>query len=356
MVVVVLGTDQRPADLSELRELLPLLAAALRSERAAAHAEGRARLAGQASVHAAELATALDAVRRQLQRALAEAEQARRELELSNALLQDQAAELEVQAEELEERSQELQQTNVALEVARQAAEAANRAKSNFLATMSHELRTPLNAIGGHVQLVELGIHGPITDTQREALGRVNRNQRHLLGLINNILNLTRLEAGRVEYRTADVPIVELLVDLQPMIAPQIEARRHRYHLRGVDPDIIVRVDPDKFQQVVLNLLSNAVKFTSPGGTITVACDRPDGPAAPVLVHVHDTGNGIPADRLRDIFEPFVQVDASHSRDGAGAGLGLAISRDLARGMGGDLTVESTPGAGSTFTLTLPQA
>ncbi len=349
VVAVVLGTDRRAPEVSDLRDLLPLLASTLRGERAAAHADAQARLAGQAAAHAEAMATALDAVRGQLQRALADVEGARGALEAANLQLQDQATELETQAEEL-------QKANAELDAARQTAEAANRAKSEFLATMSHELRTPLNAIGGHVQLVQLGIYGAVSDAQQDALARVDRSQRHLLGLINNILNLARIEAGRVEYRITDVRLVDALADLRPMIEPQIGARRLRFEVQCAEPALTARADAEKLQQVLLNLLSNAVKFTNPGGSISVECTRERGGSNAVLVRVTDTGLGILAERLDDIFEPFVQVDARHRREGEGAGLGLAISRDLARGMGGDLSVESTPGVGSTFTLTLPHA
>ncbi|MEO6525984.1 MAG: ATP-binding protein [Gemmatimonadaceae bacterium] len=314
----------------------------------AARSEARAQVAGQAAAHAESLATSLDVARRQLQRALADTERAHREREDVNVRLQDQAMELELQADEL-------QRSNADLDAARLTAEAASRAKSEFLATMSHELRTPLNAIGGHVQLVQLGIYGPVTDAQREALERVDRSQRHLLRLINDILNLARIESGHLDYRITDVRLADALADLAPMIAPQLGAKQLQYEIRLGDPTLAVRADAEKLQQILLNLLSNAVKFTASSGAITVECAAADALRA-VTVRVTDTGVGVAASRLGDIFEPFVQVDSSHSRAGEGTGLGLAISRDLAHGMDGDLTAESVLGVGSSFTLTLPRA
>ena len=231
--------------------------------------------------------------------------------------------------------------------------EAANRAKSEFLAVMSHELRTPLNAIAGYTQLLDMGIPGVVNDRQREILERISRSHRHLLGLINDILNLARIEAGRIEYRIDDIPLVELVREILPMIEPQL-SRRHLSFAERIPPGLIVRADREKTQQIFVNLLGNAVKFTPLHGRIcidaAVAANRPRF----VEVSVRDTGVGIPAEKLELIFDPFVQVDPSHTRTTEGSGLGLSISRDLARGMGGDLTVVSTLGTGSTFTLTLP--
>ena len=229
----------------------------------------------------------------------------------------------------------------------------ANRAKSEFLAVMSHELRTPLNAIGGYAELIELGIHGPVTPEQSRALARIQESQRHLLGLINGVLNYSRVEAGAVSYAIADVPLDEVLATCEALIAPQVRAKQ--LELRYVHNVCLnARGDRDKVQQIVLNLLSNAVKFTEPGGSIAIDCDV-SGERA-VAIHVSDTGRGISADMIDLVFQPFVQIDSKLTRTQEGTGLGLAISRDLARGMGGDLTAVSTPGAGSTFTVTLPAA
>jgi PAS domain S-box-containing protein len=235
---------------------------------------------------------------------------------------------------------------------ARAEAEAANRAKFEFLTTMSHELRTPLNAIAGYVDLLDLEIRGPITPLQREDLGRIRRSQTHLLGLINDVLNFARIETGHVNFALEDVPLDELLAEVEALIAPQVGARGLAYEYRRFDPAATVRADPEKLRQIVLNLLSNSVKFTPPGGRVTLSCEAADGV---VRVCVADTGIGIPGDKLSTIFEPFVQVNAGYTRTSEGTGLGLSISRDLARAMGGELGVESQEGGGSTFTLTLPR-
>jgi signal transduction histidine kinase len=240
-----------------------------------------------------------------------------------------------------------------ALERARAAAEAANAAKAQFLTVMSHELRTPLNAIGGYAELLEMGVHGPVTAQQAEDLRRIQKNQRHLLGLINDILNYARLEAGRVELDLADVRVDEFLTGVDALVAPQLRAKGLAFDVRARNPDLVLHTDPEKLRQVVLNLLSNAAKFTPAGGRVTLESEAL---TDVVAIRVRDTGRGIPADQLERIFEPFVQVDRSLTREHDGTGLGLAISRDLARGMGGDLTAESAAGTGSVFTLTLPRA
>jgi len=233
---------------------------------------------------------------------------------------------------------------------AREAAEEANRAKTQFLATMSHELRTPLNAISGYAELLSLGLRGPTTPEQQEDLSRIMRSQRHLLSVINDILNFARLEAGHVEYRIANVRVNDLLGDIESLIRPQLAAKQLELSWTPVGDDILVRADSEKVRQVLLNLLANAVKFTAPGGRIRVECEYDE---SHVYVRVSDTGIGIPVDRRGAIFEPFVQLHRTLAQPAEGTGLGLAISRDLARGMGGELTVESEPGKGSTFTLVL---
>ncbi len=281
-----------------------------------------------------------------------ETEEARAQLETQAAELQEAQAEMEMAHDELQHANDELVQRTAEAERARASADEANAAKSAFLATMSHELRTPLNAIAGYSQLLEMGIHGEVNDTQREYLDKIRRNQTHLLGLINDVLNFAKIEAGQVRYDIADVPLDDTLAAVEALIEPQVKARHHHYAYRRGDPRVQVRADRDRVEQVVLNLLSNAVKFTAPGGNIVMEWEADE---RVVRVRVRDSGCGIPQEKLPAIFEPFVQVDPTLTRSSEGTGLGLAISRDLARAMRGDLTVESREGEGSAFTLTLPR-
>jgi signal transduction histidine kinase len=244
---------------------------------------------------------------------------------------------------------------------ARLEAEAASRAKSEFLAVMSHELRTPLNAIGGHVQLLEMGIHGAVTAQQHEALLRIARSQRHLLTLINNVLNLAHIESGHVEYAVMDVPIAPLLHDVTQMLEPLLTAKTLTCTVQGpkVAPieGFIARADREKLQQILLNLLTNSIKFTPAGGRIVVTPEYDPHTPDVISIQVRDTGIGIDPGQLDSIFEPFVQLRTGRTiGQQEGVGLGLAISRDLARGMKGDLLAESVLGDGATFTLRLPRA
>jgi len=257
---------------------------------------------------------------------------------------------------EIERLLAESERARADAEAARGEAVAANRSKSDFLAVMSHELRTPLNAIGGYVELIEMGIRGPVTDEQRTDLMRVQKSQRHLLGLINGVLNYAKVDAGAVHYTLANVAMDEVLETCEALLIPQAQAKQISLRFTGCAGSVTARADHEKLQQIVLNLLSNAVKFTDPGGAVDLSCEIRGTDAPRVLVRVTDTGLGIAPGHLERVFQPFVQVDDRLTRAHEGTGLGLAISRDLARGMGGDLGVESSLGVGSTFTLELPGA
>jgi len=299
-------------------------------------------------------------------RALAAESAARREAErVSEHLaqvteqLQQQAIELESQteearclAEELEEANEHLQREAEEAEAARAEAEAANRTKTEFLAVMSHELRTPLNAIAGYAELLRMGLRGPVTAEQIDDLNRITRSERALLALINDILNFARLEAAQVRFASERVPLRPVLSDIEALVAPQLRAKKLGFRVGDCDEALAAQADSDKVRQIIINLVSNAVKFTPAAGSIALDCEAEDGT---VRVFVRDSGVGIPKEKLQAVFEPFVQLDRSLTNVGEGSGLGLSISRDLARGMGGDLVAESAVGVGSTFILSLPR-
>lgn len=275
------------------------------------------------------------------------------QVEVSQRQLASQVDQAVAVTEELEQANDRLKDITLDAEDARDAALKANQAKSDFLAVMSHELRTPLNAIGGYTDILKLGIYGEVNEQQSDALTRISRSQQTLLALINDVLNFAKLEAGEVRYAITDVPLAPAIAGLEDLVAPQLRDRKLEYVVKTCDPELAVRADAEKLQQILINLLSNAIKYTNEGGRIDVHCDVTD---KNVSIHVTDSGIGISADRLDRIFDPFIQVGRALNRPHEGVGLGLSISRDLARAMGGALAVKSEPGVGSTFTLTLDRA
>jgi len=235
----------------------------------------------------------------------------------------------------------------------RDVAQAANRAKSAFLGNMSHELMTPLNAIGGYVTLLEMGLRGPVNEQQLVDLARIRHNQAHLLNLIAEMLIFVQGEHGRLEYQFTEVSVQAALHDVADMLQGAAEERQLVVVHRAPHVDALMWADAERVRQILLNLVMNAVKYaTRARGEITLSATAT---SDSVAIHVSDNGPGIPAAKLEAIFQPFVQLASGLSDRRGGVGLGLAISRDFARGMNGELTVESTLGVGSRFTLELPR-
>jgi signal transduction histidine kinase len=279
--------------------------------------------------------------------ALAEDLAARSALAIDNARLLLQAEEARTRAEE------------ATLE-----ARAANHAKSQFLAVTSHEIRTPINAIIGYAQLLEMELGGPLTRPQREHLERIQASSQHLLGLVNEILDLAKVESGQMTVKRERVALEEVVEAARALIHPQALTCNLTVHSTPSEEETVEFLgDADRLRQVLIILLTNACKFTEPSGEIHIGYGRSaasppvgrlsgQGPWA--WVEVRDTGIGIPAEKQESIFEPFIQADQGLTRTEGGTGLGLAIGRQLARMMGGDLTLQSEEGAGSTFTVWLP--
>ncbi|MDQ6769490.1 MAG: ATP-binding protein [Gemmatimonadota bacterium] len=250
--------------------------------------------------------------------------------------------------------AQRTRELEVALEgeqSARKEAEAANRIKTELFARLSHEFRTPLHAVSGYLEILEQNIHGQLTADQRRDVERIHQAQEHLMTLVNMILDFAKLEGGPIELSMAEIPIEETLRGAEALVAPQFAKKAIAFTHHAGHPSLTVFADREKVQQILLNLLANAMRFTPAGGSVDLDW-RVENEV--LLVHVRDSGPGIPEEKTEQIFEPFVQLRAPGSVPTGGTGLGLAISRDLARAMGGDVRVTSAVGVGSDFTVRLP--
>jgi signal transduction histidine kinase len=235
-------------------------------------------------------------------------------------------------------------------EVARAEAERANNSKTDFLAVMSHELRTPLTAIMGYEELLSDGITGPVTEMQQQQLGRINASARHLLGLIDEILTFARVDIGRERVRWESMSINHTLTDAASLVQPMAADKHLKFVIELLEEDQAIQTDSTKLRQMLVNLLSNGIKFTDKG-EVRLSCSVSN---SFLEVLIADTGCGIAAENIEDVFEPFWQVEQSATRKTGGTGLGLSVTRKLARLLGGDVTVASRMGTGSTFVLTLP--
>jgi signal transduction histidine kinase len=297
---------------------------------------------------------------------LSELEQLKRRLERERQARKAAEAVAEEKTREIYETNVQLQQLNSRLEelvlqrtaelaAARDEAVRASRAKSNFLANMSHELRTPLNAVIGITEMLkDDAVEDNRTDLF-EPLERIHRAGRHLLQLINDILDLSKIEAGKLELSIEEVELVSLLREAVTTAGPLAAKNGNRLETRFGEELGRMRIDPMRLRQIVLNLLSNACKFTARGAvTIKASCKKGPGDSEWLAITVADTGIGMSPEQLGRLFQEFTQADASTTRKYGGTGLGLAISRELVRLMGGDIAVESELGKGSRFTVRIP--
>ncbi len=237
--------------------------------------------------------------------------------------------------------------------VARAEAEQANRTKGEFLAMISHDLRTPLNAIGGYCDLLQLGIHGPVTEKQNDMLTRIKAAEKHLESLITEVLTFSKLEAGTETIALSAVSVESVLREVQSLVRPQLDVKGLEFVYVGSDTPAMVRADEGKLKRIVVNLMTNAIKFTPRLGQVSLAWRADD---SQVVIAVQDTGVGIAADRIGTIFDPFVQIPGQKAMNPDGVGLGLSIGSRLARAMGGNLTATSAPGKGTLFELSLPRS
>jgi signal transduction histidine kinase len=218
---------------------------------------------------------------------------------------------------------------------------------------MSHELRTPLNAIQGFAELMESGVYGPLNEKQIDAMKRIEKNEKDLLSLINEMLGFVDAEKGRVAVESRDVPVADAFDAVEPLIRPDVDHKHLVFERELARPALAIHADPKSFQQILKSLLSNATKYTGEGGSITLGAD---GDGEKVRIWVRDTGIGIPEEQMNRVFEPFFQADSGTTRQYSGVGLGLSIARDLARRMGGEVTLASEVGKGTTATVILPEA